>query len=389
MLNPGIELRNYRVGSSIGEGAFGWVFLAEHLGTGNPVALKVMRSENDPTFKARFVQEAEILLTLRHPNLVQAYEYFEWQNTVILAEEYFGESLEEIISKKTGPIPHRRAIGIFSQVLAALQYAHDKGVLHRDIKPSNVLVGPGDVTKLTDFGIAKVSGAESWTQTGFAMGTYAYMSPEAVKGESQSNQSDIYSLGVTLFEMLTGRLPFEAETIYAMGDLHINQLPPKPSEFYPHVPQNIEEVVLTALEKEEVNRFSSCEEFSKALLDEDWSRPEPYAEPEEEEDDFSSTNYDDDDDDDDLLDDEVQDAGWQTTSGEHETTEPFFDRAGVKSLSAIICGLIGMGIGAIPGGVAAIPGAIIGGLIGYAAPGLGIFLLVGIGIIFFLFLSNM
>ena len=309
MLNPGTELRNYRVGSSIGEGAFGWVFLAEHLGTGNPVALKVMRSENDPTFKARFVQEAEILLTLRHPNLVQAYEYFEWQNTVILAEEYFGESLEEIISKKTGPIPHRRAIGIFSQVLAALQYAHDKGVLHRDIKPSNVLVGPGDVTKLTDFGIAKVSGAESWTQTGFAMGTYAYMSPEAVKGESQSNQSDIYSLGVTLFEMLTGRLPFEAETIYAIGEMHINQPPPKPSEFYPHIPPNLEEVVLMALEKNESDRFTSCEEFSESLLDEDWSRPEPYAEPEEEEDDFSSTNYDDDDDDDDLLDDEVQDAG--------------------------------------------------------------------------------
>ena len=383
MLNPGTELRNYRVGSSIGEGAFGWVFLAEHLGTGNPVALKVMRSENDPTFKARFVQEAEILLTLRHPNLVQAYEYFEWQNTVILAEEYFGESLEEIISKKTGPIPHRRAIGIFSQVLAALQYAHDKGVLHRDIKPSNVLVGPGDVTKLTDFGIAKVSGAESWTQTGFAMGTYAYMSPEAVKGESQSNQSDIYSLGVTLFEMLTGRLPFEAETIYAIGEMHINQPPPKPSEFYPHIPPNLEEVVLMALEKNESDRFTSCEEFSNSLLDEDWSRPEPYAEPEEEEDDFSSTN---DDDDDDLLDDEVQDAGWQTTSGEHETTEPFFDRDGVKSLSAIICGLVGLGIGgAISGGVAAIPAAIIGGWIGYAAPNLVLFVIV---IIVILFLFN-
>lgn len=383
MLNPGTELRNYRVGSSIGEGAFGWVFLAEHLGTGNPVALKVMRSENDPTFKARFVQEAEILLTLRHPNLVQAYEYFEWQNTVILAEEYFGESLEEIISKKTGPIPHRRAIGIFSQVLAALQYAHDKGVLHRDIKPSNVLVGPGDVTKLTDFGIAKVSGAESWTQTGFAMGTYAYMSPEAVKGESQSNQSDIYSLGVTLFEMLTGRLPFEAETIYAIGEMHINKPPPKPSEFYPHIPPNLEEVVLMALEKNESDRFTSCEEFSESLLDEDWSRPEPYAEPEEEEDDFSSTNYDDDDDD--LLDDEVQDAGWQTTSGEHETTEPFFDRDGVKSLSAFICGLVGLGIGgAISGGVAAIPAAIIGGLIGYAAPHLVLFVIV-IMVVLFLF----
>lgn len=388
MLNPGIELRNYRVGSSIGEGAFGWVFLAEHLGTGNPVALKVMRSENDPTFKARFVQEAEILLSLSHPNLVQAYEYFEWQNTVILAEEYFGESLEEIISKKTGPIPYRRAIGIFSQVLAALQYAHDKGVLHRDIKPSNILVGPGDVTKLTDFGIAKVSGGESWTQTGFAMGTYAYMSPEAVKGEKQSMMSDIYSLGVTLFEILTGRLPFEAETIYAMGDLHINQLPPKPSEFYPHVPQNIEEVVLTALEKEEVNRFSSCEEFSKALLDEDWSRPEPFIESQEEEDDVSSSDFYDDDDDD-LLDDELPSAGWQSVSGEHETREPFFDRDGVKTLSAIICGLVGMGIGAIPGGVAAIPGAIIGGLIGYAAPGLGIFLLVLIGILFFVILSIM
>lgn len=383
MLNPGTELRNYRVGSSIGEGAFGWVFLAEHLGTGNPVALKVMRSENDPTFKARFVQEAEILLTLRHPNLVQAYEYFEWQNTVILAEEYFGESLEEIISKKTGPIPHRRAIGIFSQVLAALQYAHDKGVLHRDIKPSNVLVGPGDVTKLTDFGIAKVSGAESWTQTGFAMGTYAYMSPEAVKGESQSNQSDIYSLGVTLFEMLTGRLPFEAETIYAIGEMHINKPPPKPSEFYPHIPPNLEEVVLMALEKNESDRFTSCEEFSESLLDEDWSRPEPYAEPEEEEDDFSSTNYYEDDDD--LLDDEVQDAGWQTTSGEHETTEPFFDRDGVKSLSAFICGLVGLGIGgAISGGVAAIPAAIIGGLIGYAAPHLVLFVIV-IMVVLFLF----
>jgi serine/threonine protein kinase len=168
--------------------------------------------------------------------------------------------------------------------------------------------------------------------------------------------------------------------------MHINQPPPKPSEFYPHIPPNLEEVVLMALEKNESDRFTSCEEFSESLLDEDWSRPEPYAEPEEEEDDFSSTNYDDDDDD--LLDDEVQDAGWQTTSGEHETTEPFFDRAGVKSLSAIICGLIGMGIGAIPGGVAAIPGAIIGGLIGYAAPGLGIFLLVGIVIIVILFLFN-
>ncbi len=390
MLNSGETLKHYRVTKIIGEGAYGKVFRAEHLRYGSSVALKVMHRDvfaGDPSSKVRFIQEAEILLNLKHPNIVRAYEHFEWHNTIVIAEEYFGESLETIMESKTGLFPYRRAVGIFSQILDALQFAHNQGIIHRDIKPSNILLGHGDVAKLTDFGVAKVIGNKTMTARGTPVGTYAYMSPEAVKGKKQITQSDIYSLGITLFEMLTGKLPFLADSMFGFIDLHVNQEPPSPSNIYPHIPDYIEEVVLTALSKNPKGRFTDCNEFKNALYDTDWTRYEADNTEAEEEDT------------DDLL-DELDEEGWLDEDDELDedlleenqaVSTPDTDEhsEGFRGFGAIVCGLVGLGIGSLffPG-VGSIIAAIIGGVIGYNAPSVAVIITIVVVVIIFIIMSN-
>jgi serine/threonine protein kinase len=268
-------------------------------------------------------------------------------------------------------------VGIFSQILDALQFAHSQGIIHRDIKPSNILLGHGDVAKLTDFGVAKVLGNKTMTARGTPVGTYAYMSPEAVKGKKQVTQSDIYSLGITLFEMLTGKLPFLADTMFGFIEMHVNEVPPYPSDIYPHIPDYIEEVVLTALSKKPKHRFTDCNEFKNALYDTDWERYNTDSSNAEvdalddllEEEDWL-------DEDDALEDDLIKENQAVSTNDSEEYSKGF------RTFGAIVGIIIGLAMGSfIAQGFGSFIGLLIGGSIGYAAPWLGLIIIVIVVII--------
>jgi serine/threonine protein kinase len=217
MIEVGTEIRDYRFITRIGEGGMGEVWLAEDTSLERKVAIKILAPEftRSSDLIARFKQEAKLQANLIHKNIVTLHTFFEEQGQYFMVMEYArGITIKELI-QQIGPIPEDRVIGILNQILDALAYAHDKGIIHRDIKPSNIMIYPdkGDFVKIMDFGIAKVLGDKGLTRTGTRMGTLYYMSPEQIRAEKDIDQrTDIYSLGITLFEMLTGKLPFDTDT---------------------------------------------------------------------------------------------------------------------------------------------------------------------------------
>lgn len=267
----GTQILNYRIVSLIGEGGMGNVYLAEHASLGRKAAIKVLAQQyaNNPEIRARFKNEASTLSKLHHPNIVTLYDYVEEDDRLCLVMEYVeGHNLDHYIANIRGPIPEAVALPLFDQVLSAFAYAHNMGVIHRDIKPSNIIITPDNRVKILDFGIAKLleHTDHKLTRTGARMGTVLYMSPELVQGKVVDLRSDIYSLGVTLFQMLSGNEPYDKTLpeFEVYNNIVHNPLP-KVKEFYPMVSNHVQDIIDKATKKNPDERFQNCDQFLAAL----------------------------------------------------------------------------------------------------------------------------
>jgi len=256
----------YRVLGRLGVGGMATVYLAEDSSLGRKVALKVMaeRYSEDGEFVERFRREAQAAARLNHPNIIAVYDRGEADGRPYIAMEYLqGRTLKQVIQAE-GPLPPERAIAIAMQVLAGLRYAHEHGVVHRDVKPHNVLVGDDGRIKVTDFGIAH-AGDPQMTEVGSIVGTAQYLSPEQARGRAVGPQTDIYSLGVVLYEMLAGRVPFEGDSSVAIAMQHVSDQPPPLRALAPDVPESLALVVAHAMLKDPAQRYGSADEFAADL----------------------------------------------------------------------------------------------------------------------------
>ncbi|MBB4661030.1 Stk1 family PASTA domain-containing Ser/Thr kinase [Conexibacter arvalis] len=256
----------YKVLSRIGAGGMAEVFCVQDQSLGRKVALKLLhaRFASDAEFVERFRREASSAASLQHPNVVGIYDRGRWDGTYYIAMEYLpGRTLKEVIQQDS-PIDPVRATDLTVQILKAARFAHRRGIVHRDLKPHNVIVDDEDRAKVTDFGIAR-AGASDMTETGSILGTAQYLSPEQAQGMAVSPQSDLYSVGVILFELLTGHVPFEAESAVTIALKHVSEPPPAPSAFDPSVPPELETIVLWALEKDPAHRPQDADAFIHAL----------------------------------------------------------------------------------------------------------------------------
>ena len=256
----------YRIERRIGSGGMADVYCAADSQLGRDVAIKMLhrRFARDQEFVERFRREASAAAGLQHPNVVSVFDRGEYDGTYYIAMEYIrGKTLKEVI-REEAPLDQLRAIDYAIQILQAAAFAHRRGVIHRDFKPQNVMVAPDGRLKVTDFGIAR-AGASEMTETGSIMGTAQYLSPEQAQGQRVGAQSDLYSIGVMLFEMLTGRVPFAGESAVSIALKHVGEAPPRLSELRRDAHPRLEQAVGRALLKEPAQRYASADEFIGAL----------------------------------------------------------------------------------------------------------------------------
>lgn len=266
----GHSIQNYIIISKIGEGGMGTVYLGKHNSLGREVAIKVLLPElsRNVQIKERFINEAVTLSKLNHPNIVIIYDLIEINSDLHIIMEYVkGISLDDLISKN-----HLKdqavILKIFSKILEGFSYAHSRGIIHRDIKPSNIILQSNNEPKILDFGIAKILSENlQMTKTGTRMGSVLYMSPEQILGKNVDNKSDIYSLGVTLFEMLTGKLPYitDGKSEFEIQHQIVNQERVSVKNFKPDIDDRISNAIIIALSINPEERFNSCEEFLEYL----------------------------------------------------------------------------------------------------------------------------
>jgi hypothetical protein len=274
ILQAGATIGDYKILGVIGSGGVGRVYRVEHGVTRRVEAMKVLQGEaHEPHEAERFLREIQVHASLNHPNIASVHNAFTAGDDLALVMELVdGESLEQVLAP--GRIPWKEAIGYAGQALAALAHAHSRGVTHRDIKPANMLVTPEGVLKLTDFGLARTPRDRRLTQSGLLLGSAYYMAPEQAKNSAGvSERSDLYSLGVVLYEMVTGRKPFEGESLFAILSAHAAEAPQPPIEREPSIPQTLSDAILRALEKKPEDRFESAEQFREALADPHLDRP--------------------------------------------------------------------------------------------------------------------
>src|SRR3954447_9315898 len=258
----------YDVGRTLGSGGMGEVFLARDRVLGRDVALKVLRTQyaGDREFAERFKREARSAASLSHPNIVQVYDRGDTEDgSSYIAMEYVpGGTLKEKIVAE-GPLGAREAAALGEQVAAALGAAHERGMVHRDIKPQNVLLtGKGDA-KVADFGIARAGSSVTISKTGSVLGTAGYMSPEQALGKPATPKSDLYSLGVVLYEALTGELPFTADNPIAVSMKHVNEPLVPPKEIDPSIPEGMNALVTRLMAKDPEDRYASADELADDL----------------------------------------------------------------------------------------------------------------------------
>ena len=267
MIDTGTIVDNrYKVLSRLGAGGMADVFLAEDQQLGRKVALKLLhrRFAEDPGFVERFRREAQAAAGLQHPNVVSVYDRGKYDGTYYIAMEYLpGRTLKQLI-REDAPLDPVRAIDLTIQILKAARFAHKRGVIHRDLKPHNVIVDESDHAKVTDFGIAR-AGASDMTETGSIMGTAQYLSPEQAQGHAVSASSDLYSIAVVLYELLTARVPFDADAAVTIALKHVSEAPTPPTQLNPKIPPELEAVVMWALNKNPADRPNDADDFVAAL----------------------------------------------------------------------------------------------------------------------------
>lgn len=261
---------DYQIVSLLGEGGMGVVFKGVHAILGQTVAIKMLQPDlmKNESVKSRFVREAQALARLNHPNMVSLYNFIpdHEDGCFIIMEFTEGRDIEKHMEER-GLIPPELCCEWFEQVLAAMGYAHNLNIIHRDIKPSNIMVTTAGPVKVLDFGTAKVLDAPALTKAGMTLGTVIYMPPEQLLGKTIDNRSDIYSLGVTLYEMCTGRLPFEDQKEMELVKKIARADPTPPTAHYPYLPKRMEQIILKAMAKKPDDRYQSADEFLVDLRD--------------------------------------------------------------------------------------------------------------------------
>ena len=265
-LEVGTTIGDYQIVSVLGRGGMGKVFQVRNLLSDRVEAMKVLLPGVDPSpeLVERFLREIKVVAGLEHPGIAALRTALRVDNQILMIMEYVaGSSLHQMLQQ--GRIEPARAVRFTRQALEALGYAHRRGVVHRDVKPGNILVGPDDRVKLTDFGIASRSGDPKLTGAGVALGSLHYMSPEQMKAEALDPRSDLYSVGVTLYEMVTGQTPVQGSSYYTILKSHLEEKPRPAAELVPGLAPELSRVIENSLEKTPAARFQTAEEFQAAL----------------------------------------------------------------------------------------------------------------------------
>ena len=251
----------YEIQGIIGQGGMATVYRAQQVSMKRVVAMKVLPQQfvTDDTYMQRFSREVEIVSKLEHRNIVPVYDYGQHNGQPYIVMRYMsGGSVDDMLAD--GPLDVEKSLNIIQQIAPALDYAHSKDILHRDLKPSNILLDDDGGAYLTDFGIARILGQQpgSTITTQGVVGTPSYMSPEQAQGHELDGRSDVYALGVTLFEMTTGRRPFISDTPYSIAVMQVTTPPPSPRDYNPSIPMQVEQVILKALKKRADERYASA-----------------------------------------------------------------------------------------------------------------------------------
>lgn len=265
-LRPGQTIGDYEILQQLGTGGIGEVYRVRHVISHRTEALKLLRSDRTTgDLSERFLREIRLLAGLSHPHIARLHTAFRYDDQIAMVMEHIeGEDLHW---KMRSPWPRRALEGVryIQQVLSALEYAHSRGIIHRDIKPPNIMITPEGQAKLLDFGMAFQSADLSHTKPGFVLGSIHYMSPEQVRGERVDSRSDLYSTGVTLYEILAGRRPFDGPTEYEVMTGHLREEPRRPSELNPGLPEVMSKTILKSMAKDPAQRFQTAAEFLAAL----------------------------------------------------------------------------------------------------------------------------
>ena len=260
------RIGDYQILDELGSGGMGRVWRVRNVITDRVEAMKVLLPDlaGRQELAARFQREIKLMASLNHPNIAALRTAFTADNQLYMVMEYVeGVTLADKLEK--GPIPVNDAVNYISQVLSAVGYAHQQHIIHRDIKPANMMLTPQGVVKLMDFGIARAGEERSLTMTGTTMGSLSYMSPEQVKGEATDARSDLYSVGVSLYEFVTGQRPFTASSDYSIMAAHVKEAPKPPVDLHPGLPPALNEIILMAIAKDPALRFQTAEAFRNAL----------------------------------------------------------------------------------------------------------------------------
>src|SRR5438477_10809554 len=258
----------YEIQRELAQGGMAEVYLAHDQLLNRPVAMKALFPEyaREPSFVERFRREAQAAANLNHPNIVAIYDWGQEDGTYFIVMEYVeGRVLRDLI-RSEAPLDPNQAAEITAEIASALAFAHRNGVVHRDVKPGNVLLTQSGTVKVTDFGIARAGTSDGLTQTGSVMGTATYFSPEQAQGLPVDGRSDVYALGVVLYEMVTGVAPFTAESPASVAYKHVREEPESPAARAPDLPPDLEHIILTAMAKDADSRYQTADELRTDLL---------------------------------------------------------------------------------------------------------------------------
>lgn len=265
----GRVIGTYKIQSKIGEGGMGAVYKGVDTMLDREVAIKALKPElaSQTAIVDRFRSEAVTLAKLNHPNIATLYSLLREGDELYMVLEYVrGQSLDEILMRR-GALPADEVIPVFCQILDGINHAHEYGIIHRDIKPANMMLTENGNLKVLDFGIARLLGSNRMTRAGNIIGTLEYMAPEQVRGLETDARSDTYSLGMMLYEVLTGRTPFDTDNEFELMKLQTESMPPSPRSINPTISEEVEAAIFRAIQKDPVHRFQTAGDFREALLD--------------------------------------------------------------------------------------------------------------------------